>query len=198
MRAEWDSDLKRERDGKMNGLLKPERTPDREELFRRYHTGRFNLLIVIVLTVLNIILVVTGANKYYLFSASIPYYIAYAAAYASGRFPSETYEGLESDMVYKDTGYLIAMTVIALVLLSFYLLAFFLSKHRPAWLTLSLIFIVIDTVALILLFGMSLSSAVDLICHGIVIYELVSAVKASKGLKSAPPAAASRGRYEEE
>ena len=198
MKAEWDSDLKRERDGKMNGLLKPEKINDREELFRKYHTGRFNLLIVIALTAINILLVVTGTNRYYLFSASIPYYVAYAAAYACGKFPSEMYENLETEMTFLGTGYLIAMTALALLLLSFYLLSFFLSKHRPAWLMLALIFFIIDTVALIALFGVSLDAALDIICHAIVIFELVSGVRAEKKLRTLPPEREGSAPYSEE
>ena len=182
----------------MNGLLKPEKRISKEELFQRYHTGRFNLLILIALTVINIILVVTGANRYYLFSASIPYYVAYAAAFNCGKFPAEEYERLETELAFNGTGYLIAMTALALLLLSFYLVCFFMSKHRPAWLKLALIFIAVDTVALIVLFGVSLSSVLDIICHGIVIYELVSALKAEKRLRALPEGPSQGSRYAEE
>ena len=108
------------------------------------------------------------------------------------------YEGVGEEMIFKGTGYLAAMTAVALLLLSFYLLAFFLSKHRPAWLVLALVFFIIDTVALIVLFGVSFDAAIDIICHAIVIFELVSALRAEKKLRALPPGRDGAAPYSEE
>ena len=40
----------------------------------KYKTARYNLLLMLILTVVNIVLFFTGSETMFLFSASIPYY----------------------------------------------------------------------------------------------------------------------------
>ena len=57
----------------------------------RYNGSRINLLLVVLFTVINMILLVSGSNSYYLFSASIPYTITDLARYLCGLYPPEAY-----------------------------------------------------------------------------------------------------------
>ena len=51
-------------------------TSERYNLENKYNTTRYNLLLVIGFTLVNIILLVTNSDRYFLFSAYIPYTVA--------------------------------------------------------------------------------------------------------------------------
>ena len=70
----------------------------RERLLQKYNMARTDLLIIIVLTLVNILLLVTNADRYFLFSASIPYYVAFFGMVFSGRLPAEYYEAMEMEI----------------------------------------------------------------------------------------------------
>lgn len=165
-----------------NGMLSP-----REKYEQKYRASRMNLLLVIVMTAINLVLLVTNANSYFLFSAFIPYYIAGTGMYLCGRFPEEHYEGLE-DITFYDTSVFVVLLVIAVVLTLVYLLAFFLSgKKRVGWLIFALAFFGLDTIGMLVIQGFSIESILDIAFHGWVIYDLTMGIVAYCKLKKLPP-----------
>ena len=46
----------------------------REYLLRQVANGRYSLLLIVILTVVNLIMTILDTNTYFLFSASVPYY----------------------------------------------------------------------------------------------------------------------------
>ena len=45
----------------------------REYLLRQVANGRYSLLLIVILTVVNLIMTILDTNTYFLFSASVPY-----------------------------------------------------------------------------------------------------------------------------
>jgi hypothetical protein len=165
-----------------NSMLSP-----RERYEQKYKASRYNLLLVIVFTAINLVLLVTNADSYFLFSAFIPYYIVGTGMFLCGRFPEEYYEGME-DMTFLDTSVFVVLLVIAVVLTLVYLLAFFLSdKKRVGWLIFALAFFGLDTIGMLVIQGFSVESILDIAFHGWVIYDLTMGIVAYYKLKKLPP-----------
>ena len=154
---------------------------------QKYWTSRMNLLIVVIFTIINIVLLVTNADSYFLFSAFIPYFIVTIGMIMCGRFPADFYtDGLE-DIEFLDSSFFIVMLVIAIAIVLLYLLAWIMSsKNRVGWLTFALVFFGIDTVGMLLIGSIALESIIDILFHGWVIYYLISGIIANNNLKKLP------------
>ena len=61
----------------------------RQQLEAKYQSARTDLLLIVALTVINIVLLVTGSDSYFVFSAFIPYSIAFLGMTLCGKFPAE-------------------------------------------------------------------------------------------------------------
>ena len=154
---------------------------------QKYRTSRMNLLLVVAFTAINLILLITNANSYFLFSAFVPYFIAGLGMMICGRFPEEYYEGME-ELTFFDNSVFAVLLIIAFALTLLYLLAWFMSsKNRSGWLIFALVFFAIDTIAMIFIDGISLAGILDVAFHGWVIYYLVIGISAAKKLKELPP-----------
>lgn len=161
---------------------------ERQMLENKYARARGNLLVVVAFTVINMILLITDSNTYFLFSAFIPYLLVGSGMYAGGKFPDEYYEGdletLESAVPAAFT----VMLVIAILIVALYLLCWIFSKKkRTGWLIVALVFFALDTLGMLFLGGVELESVVDIVFHGWVIVSLVMGVMAGSKLKKLPP-----------
>ena len=134
-------------------------------------TARNNLLVVVLFTVLNMVLLLIGSNRYFLFSATIPYYLTYFG-YMFDYFTVGT---------YALTG--LVMAVIPLLGLA---LCWFMSKKDNRWLTAAAVIFGIDAAAMVamLLWAGDLSgSFLDILFHGWVLVTLIAGIKAADRLK---------------
>ena len=162
-----------------NALIKQERT----RLSARYNRARYNLLIAIIFTVINIVLLVTNSNRYFLFSATVPYFIADIGMLFAGMYPEEVYLESGIEPFLDSTGFAFVISIAAVVLLV-YLLCFIFSKNnKSGWLIAALVFFALDTLALISLYGFDLF---DIAFHAWVIYDIACGIKAHKDLKKLP------------
>lgn len=171
-----------------NSIMQAQLSP-RKKYEQKYKSSRMNLLLVVIITAINLLLLVTNRDTYFLFSAFIPYFIAGLGMYVCGRFPDEYYaDGISSMPFLHDSIFFIALAVsIALTLL--YLLAWFLSnKNRVGWLIFALVFFSIDTLGMLLINGVSLDSIFDILFHAWVIYYLVIGIISHYKLKKLPAA----------
>ena len=163
---------------------------ERQLLQNKFASARSNLLLVLVFTVVNIILLVTQSNTYFLFSAYVPYLLAILGMEMCGMFPDEYYGGDTSGFIFFDTSFLVIMLVIAAVILALYLLSFiFTKKGKSGWMIFALVLFAIDTVLMVLmalLGGFSSDMIMDYIFHAWVLYSLFSGVSAAKKLKALP------------
>lgn len=137
-------------------------------------SARSTLVIAVLFTALNIILLLTGSNNYFLYSATIPYYLTFFG-YLFDYFTLGT---------YTLTGLTIAAVPVAALSISWYL-----SKKDSRWLTAATVIFALDTaamVALIVWSGDAASMVIDIIFHAWVLICLIRGVKAAAWLKSAP------------
>jgi len=163
-----------------NELIKQERA----RLEGKYRTSRYNLLLVIIFTVVNIVLLVTQSNRYFLFSATVPYFIADIGMVFGGMYPEEFYFETGVQPLFDTTGFVFLLSV-AIVILAFYLLCFMMSKNKKVgWLIAALVFFSVDTAALLFLYGFE--GIIDIAFHGWVIFDLASGIKAHSDLKKLP------------
>ena len=159
----------------------------RQQLEGRYNSARGNILLVVGLTVINIILLVTNSNTYFLFSAYFPFLLADFGMLLCGMYPSEVYEGELAGMQFLGKGFLVATLALAAVILGLYLLSWYLSKKpRIGWLIFALVFFCVDTLAMFFIGGFSVESIIDYVIHAWVIVSLAMGVSAYFRLKAIP------------
>ena len=140
----------------------------REYLLRQVANGRYSLLLIVILTVVNLIMTILDTNTYFLFSASVPYYLVFVGMGIENGFVNGAWN-VKGTLTY--TG-----LVIALVIVAVYLLCWLLSKKRAGWLTAALVLFIIDTVALVVitfaLYDSPMGKLVDFLLHIWAIVEL--------------------------
>lgn len=151
----------------------------REYLEKKVSSARHSLLLVLIFTVINLVMLLADGNSYFLFSASVPYYLT---AFGIGMDMGMGTEGIG---VFTTTA-----LVISAVILAVYLVCWLLTKKKPAWYVVSAVLFAVDTVALVLIalgFDILTDNIMDLVFHAWVIIELFQAVSANKKLKNLPP-----------
>lgn len=134
-------------------------------------TARNNLLVVVLFTVLNMVLLLIGSNRYFLFSATIPYYLIFFG-YTFDYFTLGTYT--------------LTGMVMALVPLIGLGLCWFMCKKDNRWMTAAAVLFGIDTAAMaaMMLWAGDLSgSFLDIVFHGWVLVTLIAGIKAANRLK---------------
>lgn len=160
----------------------------REKYEQKYKISRGNLLLVVVFTAINLLLLATNSNTYFLFSAFIPYCITATGMLLCGRFPDEFYtDGVENMAFFSDSLF-VAFLLISIGITLLYLLAWFMSsKNRVGWMIFSLVFFGLDTIGMLLINGISTEEIFDILFHAWVIYYLVIGITSHYKLKKLPP-----------
>lgn len=144
-----------------------------------YDSARGMLLLVVLFTVLNIILNVTGGDSYFLFSASFPFFLVNLGMMLCGRYPEEFYEGDLSEMEFFGTEFFVIMLAIALLITALYFFFWLMSsRRRVGWLLAALITFAVDTVLFLLIYGFAVDVLLDLIIHVVVLGYLIVGVRA--------------------
>lgn len=137
-------------------------------------SARSTLLIAVAFTVLNIVLLLIGSNRYFLYSATIPYYLTFFG-YMFDNFMVGT---------YTLTGLTMAVVPVAVLALSWYL-----SKQNHRWLMAATVVFVLDTAAMVAMLvwtGDIGSSVLDIVFHGWVLLCLIRGVRSAAWLKNMP------------
>lgn len=134
---------------------------------QQYLSARSTLLAVIVFSLINFILLLTGSESYFLFSAVIPYYFA-----------------LEM-MIYFG---MVAGIVVSVGIILAYFLCWLFSKKSKGWLIGATVLFGID--CLMLLYYISLSGeilpwALDILFHVLVFVSLINGLRYSKKYEEA-------------
>lgn len=147
-------------------MAKKEKTPvdknSREFLVIQRDSSRLMILITIIFTVLNMVLLLCNANRFYLFAATLPYYTAwFGVLFDGGSVGSST----------------IAMLVLSLIFLAVFLMGWLYSKKSQGWVRAMLVAYIVDTVALLAIFfafRMAVGSILDIAIHVVLIWEMVN------------------------
>ena len=151
-----------------------------------YNGTRGNILLVVLFTAINIVLLISNSNKYFLFSAFIPYALFDVGRYICGMYPSEYYDGMQYMTFYQKEVFVV-MLIVAVVILVVYTLCWVFSKKlKVGWLITALVFFVLDTVAMFLVSGFMTESLVDYLIHAWIIFSLSSGIYAYVKWKKAP------------
>ncbi len=159
----------------------------RDAQLRKFNSARMNLLLVVICTLINVIFALTGTDTYFLFSAFIPYFLVLNGMYYCGKMPEDWYEEGKSNFEALDPSFLVVLTVIAAVILGLYLVLWLISKkHMSGGMIAALVFFSLDTLAFLLLGGLSLESILDILFHAWVLYYLIVGVIAAQKLKTMP------------
>lgn len=149
----------------------------RQMLATKYYSARHNILLVLVFTLVNIILLVTNSNTYFLFSASIPYFLVDLGMFLCGKYPAEYYTGELAGMeILNDTFFIVALVVAAVIMLLYLLSWIFSKKPRVGWMIFALVFFVIDTLGMLYLMDISTDALIDIVFHGWVIVSLTNGI----------------------
>lgn len=156
-----------------------DRNPDknsRENLTQLYSGGRSTLLAVILFTLVNLVMMLLELGSYFLFSASIPYYL--------------TLFGVIFDAYGEGSTYTVTALAISAVILLAYLGCWFFSKGKSGWLTAATVFFALDTAALVYIaffvVGDVTACLLDLVFHALVLYQMIRGILAGAKLKKLP------------
>ena len=161
--------------------------PERQVLESKFAGSRHNILLIVVFSVINIILLITNSNTYFLFSAYIPYMLADIGMYLCGLYPSEYYGEELAGIVFLDKNFLGIMLAAAAVILILYLLSWgFSKKIRVGWMVFALVFFAVDTVWMLLMNGIATDLMIDYVFHGWVIVSLSMGISAGCKIKKLP------------
>ncbi|MBR6506958.1 MAG: hypothetical protein IKT37_05095 [Clostridia bacterium] len=159
----------------------------RQNYERKYNGARANLLLVVIVTLVNLLLVSTGSDSYFLFSAYIPYFITVIGLSWCGMLPPEYYEAPLEEYIFFDKSLFVALLILAVILTSLYLLAWFMSKkNRVGWIIFALVFFGLDTAGMLILNGFAAESIMNIVFHAWVIYYLVVGIIAHRKLLYMP------------
>lgn len=154
-------------------------------LEQRYNNTRWNLLLVAIVTLINVIFV--AGDSYFLFSATLPYTISYLAALFCGVFPPEYYGDEYALWEFWPKEVFYVAIAVSVLIIGLYVLAYFMSgKNRVGWLIFALIFFGIDTLFLLGFYGIALDMILDYAFHAWIIVILSMGVKAHFDLKKLP------------
>lgn len=162
----------------------PKTLSNRAALENRFKNSRGNLLLIVVFTLINIVLLATNSDSYFLFSAYIPYALVDLGMFLCGRYPDEYYGEEFADMEFFGSSVFTVFIIIAVLATAVYLLCWFLSnKNRYGWLIFALVLFVGDTLTMFLFLGISSEIVIDFIFHISVIVSLSFGISAGVKLK---------------
>ncbi len=160
----------------------------RASLVQRYANARSNLLIAVILTGLNILMPIFGADIYMLFSIFTPTFLTSLAMLICGKYPPEYYAeaGMDGFMFYDDAVFF-AMVAAAVVITLIFLIFWALShKSQVGWLIAAAVLFGIDGLMIFLLGGFDFAYTIDILFHAWVLYALINGIIAHFKLKNLP------------
>ncbi|MBQ9131721.1 MAG: hypothetical protein IJX62_04550 [Clostridia bacterium] len=171
----------------MQNNISNNRSLTEQSLKQKYNSARLNLLLVVLFSAINLLLLVTKSNTYFLFSASVPYLLTDLGMFLCGMYPADYYTGDLAGFQTLPSVVFYVMLAIAVIILLLYLVSYLLSKKSVGWLSFSLVFFCLDTVGMFLYFGIALDMIIDIVFHVWVIVILVQGIRAHYQLKNLPP-----------
>ncbi len=141
---------------------------------KKYKGYISNLLAIVLLTTINIVLLFAEGDRYFLFSAYIPYFIVDYAMYLCGLYPLEFYGELEGIQFYDKSVLIGAIIVAAIIILSYLLCWFMAKKRKQGALIFALAFFSLDTAVMVGQNGLSV--LMELIFHVIILIFIILAM----------------------
>lgn len=157
---------------------------NRQVLETRCRNARHNLLYVVIFTLVNILLLITKSDLYFLFSAYIPYVLVSVGMMLCGMYPPEYYGQDISNVEFMNTSVFAILLAVALIITALYFISWIFSKkNKVGWFIFALVIFVIDTVGMLWSNGLGVEGIVDIIFHVWVIVSLALGINAYFKLK---------------
>lgn len=141
----------------------------------RISSARYSLLLVIIFSVVNLILLLTQSDRYFLFSASVPYYL--------------TAFGMGMDRGVGGSVFTVTALLISALILAAYVICWLQSKQHWICTLIALCLFAIDTVLLVVIvinLELLQDNILDLLFHAWAVTELTRAVIAQRKLQAMP------------
>lgn len=155
----------------------------------RYQSARSNIIILVALTVINIVIMLTGSFTYFLFSACVPYFLVDIGMIFCGKYPAEYYEGYMLPSDFFGDEFLAIMGVLAAIILAFYAFFYFRTKKiSVGFMVATLVFFILDTAVMVMFYGGDLDAFLDYAFHIYIIVAQVLGIRAASHLKKAEAA----------
>lgn len=172
--------------GKLFGNAEPVVMTERQKLERRYKSSLSSLLLITVFSGVNLVLLLTNSDRYFLFSAYIPYLLGDYAMFFGGKYPEEYYADIP-DMQFFGTEIFAVFVAVAVLFVLFYLVCYlFARKKKAVWLIFALALFAVDTIIMFVVVGFSTSMIMDIIFHAWAIGSLALGIYAYSKLKKLP------------
>lgn len=169
-------------------MEKPNTTSNRQILETKFKNARSNLLLVIVFTLINIVLLVSKSDVYFIFSAFIPYALVSIGMGICGMFPAEYYTDELAGTEFLPTSVFGVILGVSLAIVALYLISWIFSKKNTVgWLIFALVIFAIDTAIMLFSSGLQLDGLIDIAFHIWVIVSLSIGINAGVKLKKLPP-----------
>ena len=148
----------------------------RRELIGRINLGRWALLAIVAVSLLNQLLLACGVKYHFLFSAAMPYYLNWL--------------GIELGAVASVGAYRALAVVLTIGLYAAYAACWLLSAQQKEWLLASLVLYGVDTL-LLAVFALTLwenpaSCLLEILTHCVGLFALYVALQASEKLSQLP------------
>ena len=121
---------------------------EKKDYEKRYQSARWDIMLLIALTVINLGVMLFGDNVRYVSSAAIPLSLVVLGKIMCGKMDNEFYVGKYAGIEFLDDGFLIGMIAVAIVIIGIYVLLWFLSKNHVVPLIIAGALIVIDTISM--------------------------------------------------
>lgn len=136
-----------------------------QKLERRYKNSMLSLLLIVIFSSVNLLLLLTNSDKYFLFSAYIPYLLGDYAMFYSGRYPAEYYADVSETVFMTDGLFAVTVSIACLVILFYAVSWFFARRKKAVWLVFSLGLFVVDTLVMFVVVGVYYEMLIDIIFH---------------------------------
>ena len=156
---------------------------NKKSLEAKYKRTRIDFLIVVGFTILNILMTIVGSGFYMLFSLYLPFFLT-----VLGAIDCNLVIGAEKFEDPLPIAFFIILAVISALILGLYILCFFLSKKHPAWMIIGTVLFCIDSLFLLffLIVDRDISLLLDVLFHGLFIYQFISGSIAGIKVKKIP------------
>ncbi len=147
-------------------------------LLRQTAMGRYMILGSVIITVVNLVLLLTHADFYITYSIAAAYYAVWLG------------KGFDDPAFGQISTYTVTALIIAIVILAIYLLLWQLAKKDLRWLKTAILLLAVDTAGLVvfaLVFNWHWGEYIwEVVIHGAVLWEMKKAVDAYKQLDDLP------------
>lgn len=149
----------------------------RTDLKIRINQGRYNLLFIVIMSVINIFLITSNSQMLLPYSSSISNYSVALGISESLKSGSDSFR--------------ILGLIVACAILMALMVCYILSKSKPLYLVISLSIVVADTIVLAVLEGVNgaITSPyviLDLIIHALAVFYIFTGIKSAKKLRALP------------